>query len=54
MKPRLFMRNGILLLIDLFLIIVAALGSFALRTDLGPLFVYYLPQAYWLVGNSPC
>ena len=29
-----------------------ALGSFALRIDLGPLFIYYLPQAYWLVGVS--
>lgn len=41
-----------LLLIDLLLISIAALGSFALRTDLGPLFIYYLPQAYWLVGIS--
>jgi FlaA1/EpsC-like NDP-sugar epimerase len=41
-----------LLLVDLFLIIVAALGSFALRTDLGPLFSYYLPQAIWLVAIS--
>jgi FlaA1/EpsC-like NDP-sugar epimerase len=39
-----------LLVGDLFLIVVAALGSFALRTDIGPLFVYYLPQAYWLIA----
>ena len=50
MKSRVFMRSKILILADLFLILVAALGSFALRTDLGPLFMYYLPQAYWLVG----
>jgi FlaA1/EpsC-like NDP-sugar epimerase len=37
---------------DLFIIVVSALGSFALRTDLGPLFVYYLPQALWLIGIS--
>ncbi|MGB7115282.1 MAG: nucleoside-diphosphate sugar epimerase/dehydratase [Anaerolineales bacterium] len=37
---------------DLFIIVVSALGSFALRTDLGPLFVYYLPQALWLMGIS--
>ncbi len=43
-------RKNIVLIADLFFIIVAALGSFALRTDLGPLFIYYLPQAYWLVG----
>jgi len=50
MKPRLFLRNRFLLLADLFLIVVAAFGSFALRTDLGPLFNFYLPQAVWLAG----
>jgi len=45
-----FPRNRVVLLGDLFLIVVAALGSFALRLDLGPLFIWYLPQAYWLVG----
>jgi FlaA1/EpsC-like NDP-sugar epimerase len=30
---------------DIFLIIVCVIGSFALRLPLGPLFVYYLPQA---------
>ncbi len=49
-KRKTFPRNRLLLLGDLFLIVVAALGSFALRLDLGPLFVYYLPQAYWLIG----
>jgi FlaA1/EpsC-like NDP-sugar epimerase len=52
MKPRFVVRNDLLLLADLILIVIAALGSFALRTDLGPLFVYYLPQAYWLVAVS--
>jgi len=52
MKSRLFLRNRIILLVDLFLIVVAGLGSFALRTDLGPLFVFYLPQAIWLIGIS--
>jgi len=51
MKPPSFLlRNRFVFLADLLLIIVAALGSFVLRTDLGPLFVYYLPQAYWLIG----
>lgn len=45
-------RNRLVAVGDLFLIVVAALGSFALRTDLGPLFIYYLPQAYWLIGIS--
>lgn len=52
MKPRLFFRNRMVFFGDLFIIVVSALGSFALRTDLGPLFVYYLPQALWLMGIS--
>jgi len=52
MKPRIFIRSRLLLLADIVLIVVAGLGSFALRTDLGPLFMYYLPQAYWLLGIS--
>ena len=47
---RMFRRNRLLLVADLFLIIVAAFGSFALRTDLGPLFSFYLPQALWLIA----
>jgi FlaA1/EpsC-like NDP-sugar epimerase len=39
-------------MVDLVLIVVSALGSFALRTDLGPLFAFYLNQAYWLIGIS--
>ena len=50
MKSRYQIRNRLMFPADLFLIGVAALGSFALRTDLGPLFDYYLPQAYWLLG----
>ncbi len=52
MKPRVFLRNRLVFLGDLFIIVVSALGSFALRTDLGPLFTFYLPQAYWLIGVS--
>ncbi|MEW5868700.1 MAG: nucleoside-diphosphate sugar epimerase/dehydratase [Chloroflexota bacterium] len=50
MRSRLLVRNRTVLLGDLMLIVVAALGSFALRTDLGPLFLFYLPQAYVLVA----
>ena len=49
MRFRSYIKNRTLLISDLFLIIFAALGSFALRTDLGPLFVFYLPQAFWLI-----
>jgi len=45
-------RNEIVLIADLFLIAVAGIGSFVLRTDLGPLFIYYLPQAIWLIAIS--
>ena len=50
MIQRIFHRNRLLLVADLFFIVVAALGSFALRTDLGPLFSFYLPQALWLIA----
>jgi FlaA1/EpsC-like NDP-sugar epimerase len=49
---RLITRNRTVLLVDLFLIVVSAMGSFALRTDLGPLFTYYMPQALLLMGIS--
>jgi FlaA1/EpsC-like NDP-sugar epimerase len=52
MKPRFFLRKRFIIVGDILLIIAAALGSFALRTDLGPLFVYYLPQAVWLIAIS--
>jgi FlaA1/EpsC-like NDP-sugar epimerase len=38
-----------LFIADLFLIAASAMGAFVLRTDLGQLFLDYLPQAYWLV-----
>ncbi len=49
-KPRYLSRKRLVLVADLFLILVAVLGSFALRLDLGPLFIDYLDQAFWLVG----
>jgi len=49
MKIRNYLKNRTLLIGDIFLIIFASLGSFALRTDLGPLFVFYLPQALWMI-----
>ena len=43
------MRNRMLLTGDIFLIIVAVIGSFVLRLELGPLFGYYFPQAIWMI-----
>jgi FlaA1/EpsC-like NDP-sugar epimerase len=44
-----FPRNWIVFAEDIIIIIISALGSFALRLDLGPLFILYLPQAITLV-----
>ncbi|MBE9523640.1 MAG: polysaccharide biosynthesis protein, partial [Chloroflexi bacterium] len=41
-------RNRLLLAGDIFLVVVAVLGSFVLRLELGPLFGYYFPQAIWM------
>jgi len=43
-------RNRFLLLADLVLIVTSVLASFALRLDIGPVFVSYLPQAWLMVG----
>lgn len=43
--PRILQRNRVVFAGDLFLIVVAALGSFVLRLELGERFIYYLPQA---------
>jgi FlaA1/EpsC-like NDP-sugar epimerase len=44
------MRGWTLLIGDLILTVVSVLGSFALRLDIGPLFVWYLPALYWFLG----
>lgn len=45
MKPAFQIRNRLLLAADLVLIFTSVLASFALRLDLGPLFVSYIPHA---------
>lgn len=48
-----FSRNRFVLLADLLLIVVAALGSYALRLELTTdFFRYYLQAGLWLVGTS--
>lgn len=44
MRPIFHVRNRFILLGDLILIVTSVLASFALRLDLGPLFVEYLPH----------
>lgn len=49
MKTKLLLRNRLILLGDLFLIVVSAMGSFALRLDLGQPFIDNLRPLMWFV-----
>lgn len=49
-QPWFQIRNRTLLLADLVLIIAAVLASFALRLDLGPIFLAYLPAASVMIA----
>lgn len=50
MRPAFQIRNRVLLVADLVLIFTSVLASFALRLDLGPLFVSYIPHALTMAG----
>ncbi|NPV84724.1 MAG: polysaccharide biosynthesis protein [Anaerolineae bacterium] len=52
MKLKIHIRNRYLLGIDLFLIVAAVLGSYALRLEFSPAFYVYLPSALWMLGVS--
>lgn len=49
-KPN--MRNRYMVIIDMVLTIIAVLGAYALRLELGALFFFYLPSAYWMIAVS--
>jgi FlaA1/EpsC-like NDP-sugar epimerase len=49
-KPQI--RNRYLLFTDIFLVIIAVLGSYALRLEWGAAFFFYLPSAYWMLGSA--
>ncbi len=52
-RLRLQIRNRFVLAFDLALIVLSALGSYALRLEMGPdFFRYYLQGALWLTGIS--
>ncbi|GAP06948.1 MAG TPA: polysaccharide biosynthesis protein [Anaerolinea thermolimosa] len=51
-KPVPNIRNRYLLLGDLILIVLSVMGSYALRFELGNLFFFYLPSAYWMAGAA--
>jgi FlaA1/EpsC-like NDP-sugar epimerase len=50
MKSKPNLRNRYMVLIDIILTVVAVLGAYALRLELGALFFFYLPSAYWMIG----
>lgn len=52
MKSKPVIRNRFLLIADLLLIAAAIFGAMALRFEVGPLFFYYLPFAYWMLVIS--
>ena len=49
MRPLFQLRNRFLLIGDLVLITSSVLASFALRLDLGPVFVAYMPHALVMI-----
>jgi FlaA1/EpsC-like NDP-sugar epimerase len=52
MKTKPTIRNRYILFGDLLLIVFSAMGSYALRLELGAAFLQYLPTVYWLIGIS--
>ncbi|NTV37312.1 MAG: polysaccharide biosynthesis protein, partial [Anaerolineaceae bacterium] len=50
MRPKTNIRNRYVLFGDLALIVIAALGSYALRLELASNFFIYLPSMYWMIG----
>lgn len=50
MKTRFQLRNCYLFIGDILVTIFSVWGSFALRLELGPLFVYFFPVALWMMG----
>lgn len=49
MRSRLHIRNRYVLIGDIILTVICVLASYALRLELGPIFTYYLPSAYYMV-----
>ncbi len=45
-------RNRYVLIGDLLLIIIAVLGSYVLRLELGAAFIFYFPSALWMIGTA--
>ncbi len=50
MKSKPNIRNRYLVILDILLTVASILGAYALRLEMGALFFYYLPSAYWMIG----
>ena len=46
------MRNRYMVIIDMILTVIAVFGAYALRLELGALFFFYLPSAFWMIAVS--
>ncbi|HUF39764.1 MAG TPA: nucleoside-diphosphate sugar epimerase/dehydratase [Anaerolineales bacterium] len=49
LQNHIHLRNRIIFVIDLFIIAVSVMLSFAMRLELGPVFSYYFPQMIWMI-----
>jgi FlaA1/EpsC-like NDP-sugar epimerase len=45
-------RNRYVLIGDILLILIAVLGSYVLRLELGAAFIFYFPSALWMMGTA--
>ncbi len=52
MRAKSQIRNRYILFADIFLVIIAVLGSYALRLEMGAAYFFYLPSAYWMLGAA--
>lgn len=50
MRSRFLINTRHQLLIDVFIIVMAVFGSFGLRLEFGALYLYYLPQVFWMAA----
>ncbi len=46
------MRNRYMVIIDMILTVIAVFGAYTLRLELGALFFFYLPSAFWMIAVS--
>jgi FlaA1/EpsC-like NDP-sugar epimerase len=49
LQNHIHLRNRLIFVIDLFIIAVSVMLSFAMRLELGPVFAYYFPQMIWMI-----